>query len=180
MTQNRYSVLVGLFLLLVLTGSFFLAGRVVLDRVHNSIAAANATSTPTAVPPATVTPLPTSATRVPSHPSTPPTSTPAPGSAQVVMSTSLNISQAMTVLPSNANQFYCMVNLPTAPASAPLEFKFQQLSQSGDYYDHPTLAGSYSSPLKFSYIYGPLQPGKWRCLVTLNGALAGTAPFTVQ
>jgi hypothetical protein len=180
MTQNRYSVLVGLFLLLVLTGSFFLAGRVVLDRVHNSIAAANATSTPTAVPPATVTPLPTSATRIPSHQSTPPTSTPAPGSSRVVMSTSLDITKPMTVLPSSANQFYCMVNLPNAAPSAPLEFKFQQLSQSGDYYDHPTLAGSYSAPLKFSYIYGPLQPGKWRCLVTLNGTLAGAAPFTVQ
>ena len=180
MTQNRYSVLVGLFLLLVLTGSFFLAGRVVLDKVHKSIAAANATSTPTAAPPDTVTPLPTSATSRPAHASTPPTGTPTLGSAQVVMSTSLNISQPMTVLSSNASQFYCMVNLPAAASSAPLEFKFQQIAQSGNYYDHPTLAGSYSSPLKFSYIYGPLQPGKWRCLVLLNNQLLGTAPFTVQ
>lgn len=180
MTQNRYSVLVGLFLLIVLTLGFFAAGRVVLDKVHNSIAAANATSTPTALPANTATPLPTSATHVPAHQEAPPTSTPAPGSSQVVMSTSLNISQPMTVLPSSANQFYCMVNLPTAAASEPLEFKFQQIGQSGNYYDHPTLAGSYSSPLKFSYIYGPLQPGKWRCLVMLNNQLAGTAPFTVQ
>lgn len=180
MTQNRYSVLVGILLLGLLTGGFFLASRVLINKVDNKIAAANATSTATAVPPATPTALPTSATSHPVQPAAQPTNTPGTGTAQVVMSTSLNMAAPMTVMQSNANQFFCMVNLPTAPPTAPLLFKFQQVSASEDYYDHPTTVESYSSPVKFSYIYGPLQPGKWRCLVLLNNQLIGTAPFTVQ
>ena len=183
MTQSRYSVLVGIFLLVALTGGFFLAGRVVFSKIHTSIEAAIATSTTTPMPPATPTPAHARPTPVHGqHPTsnTPPTSTPGSSSYQVIMSTAPSMSNPMTTIPSDTSQFFCVVNMPAAPANAPLLFKFQKLSVAEDYFDHPAFVDSYAGPLKFSFIYGPLQPGQWRCEVELSGQLIGTAPFTVQ
>jgi len=181
MTQNRYSVLVGLFLLLLLTGGFFVASRVLINKVDNKIAAANATSTPTVAPPATPTLAPTSVSAAGrTHPAARPTSTPVPSAVTVYIAATNNISAAADTLPANTGVFYCMVNLPNIPLSTQITFKWQSLPNGTGIY---TFSGSYPTAYKYSYVDGPFSPGQDRCVISalVNGVeqTLGSKTFTV-
>ena len=181
MTQNRYSVLVGLFLLVLLTGGFFLASRVLIDKVDNKIAAANATSTPTVAPPATPT---LAATTVSStghtHVAAPPTSTPAPSAVTVYIAATNNVSAAADTFPSNTGVYYCMVNLPNIPLSTPITFNWQSLPNGTGVFNY---SEAYPTTLKYTYVDGPFSPGQYRCSVSVpvNGVMhtLGSNTFTV-
>jgi hypothetical protein len=132
----------------------------------------------TAVPPATPT-LPAVATTVTgrSHPSPVPTSTEAPQAGQVVTNISPTMSNPMTKIASDTNQVFCVANLPSVPSGTSLLFRFQKLSSNSDYFSQSVTA---NGGTKFAWIYGPLQPGQWRCLVEAAGKLAGSAAFTIH
>lgn len=181
MTQSRYSVLVSLCLLLLLTVGFFEASRVVFNRLHSSIAAAVATATVVVLPP---TPTRPPARATPkgghTHVQAQATSTPTSGSPQAAVATTLSLGAASSVIASNSPQVYCMVNLPNVAPSAPLRIQFQKLPSAEDYFHHDGTADSYNTALKFAYIYGPLTPGQWQCQIFVSGSVVAKAPFTVK
>ncbi len=177
MTQSRYSVLVSLCLLLLLTAGFFLTSSAIFRKLHNSVDAAIATSTATAVIQATPTHSvqPTPKGHRPSHAA--PTSTPRPAAGQVVANISASMSNPLTTIPSDTSQVFCVSELPSVPSGTTMVYHFQKLSTPGDYYTQPVTA---SGGVKFAYIYGPLQPGQWRCLVEVGTNVVGSVQFTIK
>jgi hypothetical protein len=177
MTQSRYSVLVSLCLLLLLTAGFFLASRAIFAKLHSSVDAAIATSTATAVIQATPTlsVQPTPKGHHTTHAA--PTNTPQPAAGQVVANISASMSNPLTTIPSDTNQVFCVSDLPSVPSGTTMVYHFQKLSTPGDYYTQPVTA---SGGVKFAYIYGPLQPGQWRCLVEVGTNVVGSVQFTIH
>jgi hypothetical protein len=96
---------------------------------------------------------------------------------QVVMNISPTMANAMTTIPSAANQVFCLASLPGVPSGTALLFRYQRLSANSDYFTTPARA---NGGTQFAWIYGPLQPGQWRCLVEAAGKLAGSAAFTIR
>lgn len=181
MTQNRYSVLVGLFLLVLLTGGFYLASRVLINKVDSKIAAANATSTPTVAPPATPTVAPTSASSTGhAHTAAEPTSTPVSSAVTVYIAATNNISAAADTLPADTGTFYCMVNLPNIPLSTPITFNWQSLPNGTGVFQY---SEAYPTPFKYTYVTGPFSPGQYRCQISapVNGVMhtLGSKTFKV-
>ncbi|MDB5075756.1 MAG: hypothetical protein JWO42_1935 [Chloroflexi bacterium] len=179
MTQTKYSVLVSVFLLLLLTAGFFLAARVLLNKLHSSVATAVATPSATAFiqPTATFTAAPTAKGSSQHPPTAEPTKTPAPQTAQVVTNISGTMTNPMSSIPSDTNQVFCLAKLPGVPIGTPIRFRFQKLSAPDDYYHQDEQA---DGGTKLAWIYGPLQPGQWRCLVEANQKPVGTAAFTIH
>jgi hypothetical protein len=182
MTQNKFGVLLSMCLLLALTGAFFVAARTVLNRVHSSVASAVATSTTTALlmPTATAGAPAVATSRTAGSGAateTAPTETPTPR-GQIVMSISPNPNIPMASIPSDTAQVYCIATLPQVATGTPLVFHFQMVSTPGDYFTQPFTALG-GTGANYSYIYGPLQRGKWRCVVNAGGKPVGTALFTI-
>jgi DNA-binding beta-propeller fold protein YncE len=96
---------------------------------------------------------------------------------RVVVGLTGDMSHPLTILPSHINRLFCVADVPGVPRGTILNFHFQRLpAVNSDYYTQPKIAhGGVTS----AFIYGPLQPGKWRCLVDAAGKPVGSAAFTI-
>ena len=178
MEQSKISTLTSLCLLLVLTAAFFVAARTLLDKVHSSVASANATSTAVVFvsPTATAAPTLASGTGQAGEPTRAvPTDTPA-STANVFVNISAGDTAPMASIPSQTQQVFCHADLATLASGSQVVFHFQKVGTPGDYYQQPEIPTT-TSP--YAFIYGPLQAGQWRCVVDANGQVAGTAQFAI-
>jgi hypothetical protein len=182
MSQNRAGTVLNLIVLVLLTAGFFAGARTAFQKLHKSVSSAAATATPfvlfqptpsparTAGTPGQTSSAPTKATALL------PTSTPLAQSAKVSINTSASSTNSLSSLPSATSQIWCIATLPNVTVGTPIMFRFQRLATPGDYFHYPEPA---TGTTQSAYLEGPLERGQWRCVVEVNGKLAGVAPFTV-
>jgi hypothetical protein len=185
MTQSRYGVLLSTILLGLLTAAFFFAARAAVNQLKSTVAKANPTATATplilvaAAPSATGGNAPVRPTATHVQSAVPPTDTPSPQSANVIVNSSeTDAVHTMTSLPSSTYQVWCHVIVPGVTTGTPIKFRFQRVGTPGDYWVQPESVVSSGNE---SYILGPLQTGQWRCLVEVepSGKLVGSTSFAI-
>lgn len=184
MNQSRYGVFVSLCLLLLLTLGFFFAARYALSAVNSSVAKAIATPTVVVLPP-TNTPLPATPTPRGSkkvhHPGAGAVATATPvNNYQIVISSSNNLSDATTTFPTSTSRYWCVANLPTIPLGAGIIWKWEQITGNTTQAIWTSQPFTYGSAVRYGYIDGPFQSGKYRCTVIANNQVLGAADFTVR
>jgi hypothetical protein len=183
MNQSRYGTLLSLVLLLCLTAGFFLAARLAIQKVNNSVAKAIATPTVVVLPP---TPTPrVQPTKVVTKKKpvvhVAPTATPSPASqGQIVVSTSSSMAGATTTFPASTSQYWCVANLPTTPLGTGIVWKWLHVIGNTTEEIWTSTPYTYNSVVRYGYIDGPFAPGRYRCEVIAGGTVMGAADFTVH
>jgi hypothetical protein len=111
------------------------------------------------------------------HPIGTPIPMPPSGSARIVVGTSPDMKHLAVSFPPDVSQVFCGASLPHVPKRTVLRFRFQRFPYKADYFTQTVPTGV--TP-RYAYIYGPLQPGPWRCRVDIAGVSVGSADFSVQ
>jgi len=108
-------------------------------------------------------------------------SNPAPSasSAKVYVNTDAGSTVSMTTIPSATPQVLCHANLTAVATGALVVYHFQRRGVAGDYCAQPLTVGPTGSAVPSVVIYGPLQMGRWQCVVTIDDRTFGTAAFEV-
>jgi hypothetical protein len=185
MNQSRYGTLLSLLLLLCLTAGFFLAARLAIHAVNNSVSKAIATPTVVVLPPtptpavqATKVTAKTKKTVVPLSPTATPT--PNPQQGQIVVSTTSSMAGATTTFPVSTAQYWCVANLPSTPLGTGIVWKWLHVIGNTTEEIWTSTPYTYNSVLRYGYIDGPFAPGQYRCEVLAGGTVMGAADFTVH
>lgn len=198
MQNNGLGTLVGLILIVVVAVGFIVASRAVIASFSPvAVSPALPTALPTlVVPPAAATaisihavkPTPTSL----AHQVATPVPTVAPTSVTSVRVTpalSTNVDQSpnqpTTTFATSAQYIWCSFFFPRLPVGASWRIHWVSNPSGTVIFEYPTDGPRVQDTTQVNvykgfYLDGPMQPGQYACQAWVNGAMAGSATFSVH